>query len=104
MPTTRKSPAKAKTTEPIFKCLNPTGNQDPVDLTPLAARLGTLNGKTIHLSICGEADIWVPLEKKLKMDYPDTNWTVKKRFHIVPLELTEEERKTTDAVILGICW
>ena len=100
--TTRKRTVKPK--EPTYKCLNPVGNQDPVDLSPLAARLGTLNGKTIHLSICGEADIWVPLEKKLKMDYPEVNWTVKKRFHIVPLELTEEERKTTDAVILGVCW
>ena len=44
------------------------------------------------------------LAKKLKIDYPDVNWTVKKRFHIVPLQLSEEERKTTDAVILGICW
>jgi len=46
----------------------------------------------------------VPLEKKLKADYPNVNWTVKKRYHIVPMQLTEEERKTTDAVILGVCW
>ena len=88
----------------IYRCLNPVGNQDPVDLAPLAPRLKSLDGKTIHLSICGEADIWVPLEKKLKADYPNVNWTVKKRYHIVPAQLTEEERKTTDAVILGVCW
>ncbi len=88
----------------IYKCLNPTGNQDPVDLSGLAPRLNKLDGKTIHLSICGEADIWVPLEKKLKADYPTVNWTVKKRYHIVPMQLSEEERKTTDAVILGVCW
>jgi hypothetical protein len=88
----------------IYNCLNPVGNQDPVDLFPLAPRLDKLDGKTIHMSICGEADVWVPLEKKLKMDYPSVNWTVKKRFHIVPMQLSEEERKTTDAVILGICW
>ena len=88
----------------VYKCLNPVGIQEPVDLSPLAKRLDKLDGKTIHLSICGEADIWVPLEKRLKMDYPDVNWTMKKRYHIVPLELTEEERKTTDAVILGVCW
>jgi hypothetical protein len=91
---------KAKT----YKCLNPTGIDEAVEQFPLAPRLDTLDGKTIHLSICGEADIWVPLEKKLKTDYPNVNWTVKKRFHIVPMELTEEERKTTDAVILGVCW
>ncbi len=88
----------------IYKCLNPIGNQEPVDLFPLAPRLGKLDGKTIHLSICGEADIWVPLERKLKSDYPGVNWTVKKRYHIVPMQLSEEERKTTDAVILGVCW
>src|SRR4030042_3650960 len=87
-----------------FKCLNPTGIQPPVKTFPLAPRLDTMDGKTIHMSICGEADIWVPLEKKLKMEYPNVNWTVKKRYHIVPLALTEEERKTTDAVILGACW
>ncbi|MBI2851182.1 MAG: hypothetical protein HYX80_09150 [Chloroflexi bacterium] len=88
----------------VYKCLNPVGNHEPVDQFPLASRLDTLAGKTIHLSICGEADIWVPLEKRLKNDFPEVNWTVKKRFHIVPMELTEEERKTTDAVILGVCW
>ncbi len=88
----------------VYKCLNPIGNQEAVAQYPLAPRLNKLDGKTIHLSICGEADIWVPLEKRLKGDYPNVQWTVKKRFHIVPMELTEEERKTTDAVILGVCW
>jgi hypothetical protein len=90
--------------ERVYKCLNPVGNQEPVDQSPLAPRLDKLDGKTVHLCICGEADIWVPLEKKLKSDYPNVNWTSKKRYHIVPWELTEEERKTTDAVILGVCW
>jgi hypothetical protein len=88
----------------VYKCLNPVGIQPPVKTSPLAPRPGNLDGKTVHLSICGEADIWVPLEKKLKADYPNTNWSVKKRYHIVPMELSEEEKKTTDAVILGVCW
>jgi hypothetical protein len=96
--------ATAKKSDTVYKCLNPVGIQDSVETFPLAKRLDKLDGKTIHLSICGEADIWVPLEKRLKMDFPDVNWTMKKRYHIVPLELTEEERKTTDAVILGVCW
>lgn len=87
-----------------YKCLNPVGTQIPVQTFPLAPRIDTLDGKTIHMSICGEADIWVPLEKKLKADHPNVNWTVEKRYHIVPLKLSEEERKTTDAVILGVCW
>ena len=89
--------------EKTYKCLNPVGIQEPVETHSLAPRLKQLDGKTVHMSICGEADIWVPLEKKLKTDYPNVNWTAKKRYHIVPWELTEEERKTTDAVILGVC-
>ena len=92
--------ARSKT----YKCLNPAGIQEPVELSALAPRLDTLNGKTVHLSICGEPDITIPLEKRLKGDYPDVNWTVKKTYTIVPIELTEEEQKTTDGVILGVCW
>ena len=62
-----------------YKCLNPTGTQMPVKTSPLAPRLDTIDGKTIHMSICGEQDIWYFLEKKLKTDYPNVNWTVKKR-------------------------
>jgi len=88
----------------VYKCLNPVGINDPVEQFPLATRLKSLDGKTVHLSICGEADIWVPLEKRLKGDFPDVNWTMKKTFMINPVRLSEEERKTTDAVILGVCW
>ncbi len=87
-----------------YKCLNPVGTQEPVDIYPLAPRLKSLDGKTIHLSICGEPDITIPLEKKLRTDYPSVNWTMKKTYGIAPLELSDEERKTTDAVILGVCW
>jgi len=87
-----------------YKCLNPVGIQEPVDTFPLAPRLDTLNGKTIHLSICGELDIWVPLEKRMKGDFPEVNWTRKMGYTPSPVQLTEEERKTTDAVILGVCW
>ena len=88
----------------VYKCLNPVGTQEPVDLSPLAPRLNSIDGKTIHLSICGEPDITIPLEKRLKGDYPDVNWTVKKTYNITPIQLSEEERKTTDGVILGVCW
>ncbi|MFC1954293.1 hypothetical protein ACFLVZ_00510 [Chloroflexota bacterium] len=91
-------------TEKTYKCLNPTGNQAPVDTFPLASRLDSLDGKTIHFSICGEPDITIPLEKKLKIDYPSVNWMIKKTYHIAPIRLSEEERKTTDGVILGVCW
>jgi len=88
----------------IYKYLNPVGIREPVDTFPLARRLASLKGKTIHFSICGEPDITIPLEKRLKNDYPETNWTVKKTYDITPIPLSEEEMKTTDAVVLGVTW
>ncbi len=88
----------------IYKCLNPVGMQMPVKTVPLAPRLNSLDSKTIHLSICGEPDITIPLEKKLKGDYPNINWTVKKTYGIDPRRMSEEEMKTTDGAILGVCW
>ena len=88
----------------IYKCLNPTGMQMPVKTFPLAPRINSIDGKTIHLNICGEPDITIPLEKKLKGDYPNVNWTIKKTYGIDPRRISEEEMKTTDAAILGVCW
>ena len=86
------------------RCLNPVGIADSVETYPLAPRLDKLDGKTICLSICGEPDITIPLEKKLKSDYPDVNWTVKKTYGTNPIELSDEEMKTTDALIQGVAW
>ncbi len=85
-------------------CINPTGISEPVDTFPLATRLDTLDGKTIHISITGEPDITLPLEKKLRANYPNVNWTQKKSYTPTPVYLSEEEMKTTDAVILAVCW
>lgn len=81
----------------IYKCLNPTGIQMPAKQVPLAPRLDTIDGKTIHLNICGEPDITIPLQKKLEGDYPNVNWLIKKTYGIDPRRISEEEMKTTDA-------
>ena len=86
------------------RCLNPGGIASPVRTFPLAARLDHLDGKNICLSICGEPDITIPLEKKLKSDYPNVNWMVKKTYGTDPVELTDEEMETTDALIQGVAW
>lgn len=88
----------------VYKCLNPRGMELPIQTYPLAPRLDTLDGKTIHFSITGEPDITIPLEKKLRADYPNVNWTVKKSYTPSPVYLSDDELKETDAVILGICW
>ncbi len=75
----------------VYKCLNPVGIKVPVKTFPLAPRLDTLDGKEIYFSITGEPDLTIPLEKRLKADFPDTNWTVKKTYMTLPVPLTEEE-------------
>ena len=62
----------------VYKCLNPVGISIPVETFPLAPRLDTLDGKTIYISITGEPDITIPLEKKLRSDYPNITWKTKK--------------------------
>lgn len=86
------------------RCLNPSGISHPVKTYPLAPRLDTIDGKNICMSICGEPDITIALEKKLKSDYPGINWNVKKTYGLFPIGLTDEEMKTTDAVIQGVLW
>ena len=86
------------------KYLNPAGNQETVEISALAPRLDTLDGKEIYISICGEPDITIPLEKKLKIDYPNVNWKTKKTYNIAPIRISEEEMKTADGLILGVCW
>lgn len=88
----------------IYRCLNPVGTQLPIKTFSLAPRLDTLDGKEIYFSITGEPDITIPLEKKLKSDYPNVNWKVKKTYGIDPVQMTEEEMKTADGLIQAICW
>ena len=87
-----------------YKCLNPVGMQTPVKTYPLAPRLDTIDGKEIWLSITGEPDITIALERKIKSDYPNVNWRVKKTYGIFPVQLSDEEMKTAQGVIQAVCW
>ena len=62
------------------RCINPVGIAESVETYPLAPRLDTIEGKNLCISICGEPDITIPLEKKLKSDYPEVNWFIKKTY------------------------
>jgi hypothetical protein len=90
--------------ERMYKCLDPVGIQESVNTFPLAPRLDTLDGKEIYFSITGEPDITIPLEKKLKSDYHNVNWKIKKTYGTNPVQLSEEERKTADGLIQAVCW
>jgi hypothetical protein len=88
----------------VYKFLNPVGLQLPVHTFPLAPRLNSLDGKEIWFSITGEPDITIPFERRLKSDYPNVNWRVKKTYGIDPVPLSDEEMKTADALIQAVCW
>ena len=88
-----------------YKCLNPVGIQDPIDLFPLAPRLDTIDGKTIFVCVNagGDQDITIPLLKKLPAEYPNVNWKIKRQFGF-RADLTDEERTNCDAMIAGVIW
>jgi hypothetical protein len=88
----------------VYRCLNPVGISLPVETFPLAPRLDTIDGKTIYISITGEPDITIPLEKQLKSDYPNVNWKTKKTYTTNPVELMDEEMEGCDGLIQAICW
>ena len=88
----------------VHKCLNPVGIQNPVDTFPLAPRLNTIDGKEVYFSICGEPDITIALEKRLKNDYPNVNWKIKKTYGTNPVRLSDEEMKTCDALVQAVAW
>ena len=88
----------------VYKCLSPVGNQEPVDVHPLAPRLEKIEGKEIYFSICGEPDITIAMEKELKTRYPEVDWKIKKTYGINPVRLSEEEMKTCEALIQGVSW
>jgi hypothetical protein len=88
----------------VYRCLSPVGIQVPVETFSLAPRLTALDGKEIYFSISGEPDITIPMEKKLKSDYPNVNWKVKKTYMTAPIPLSDEEKKTADGLIQGVSW
>ena len=88
----------------IYRCLNPQGTELPVQTHPLARRLDTLEGKKIYFSITGEPDITIPLEKRLRSDFPNIDLEIKKSYTIEPVQITDEEMKTADGLIHAICW
>lgn len=90
------------TKERIYKCLNPIGIQDPVALFPLAPRLDRLAGKNImfNMLVQVERELIIPLEKMLRSNYPEVNWT----FRESGPPVSGEELGKTDALIQGVAF
>jgi hypothetical protein len=94
----------------LYKCLNPVGLHEPVELHPLAPRLDNLDGKTIYISVGagGEQGIMIPLPKMLQEAYPQVNWKITQAApHATiagSIALSEEEMKDADALVRGVVW
>ena len=90
------------TKERIYKCLNPLGIQDPVDLYPLAPRLDRLEGKTIlfNMLVQVEVELIIPLKDKLRSNYPEVNWI----FRESGPPISNEELSKADALIQGVAF
>jgi hypothetical protein len=88
--------------EKLYKCLNPIGIQDPVDLYPLALRLDRLGGKTImfNMMVNVEQEFLTPLEKMLRSNYPEVNWI----FRESGPPISSEELSNADALIQGVAF
>lgn len=99
-------------TDKVYKCLNPVGYEETVELYPLAPRLDKdkLAGKTIYVSIGagGEQGLMIPLPKRLQELYPEINWKITRaaphRTIAGSIALSEEEIKDADALIRGVVW
>jgi hypothetical protein len=88
-----------------YNVVNPQGDFVPVQTKPLAARLDTLDGKTIW--VCQtEADpvIMPALWDRLQKEYPKTTWKRTITSNTAPLRLTSDEQKMAQAVIVGNAW
>ena len=89
-----------------YRALNPQGDFQPVETVSLAARLDTLNGKTIYI-IQGEADpvIMPALAEQLPKDYPNTTWVYYNPVSSFGVTKPDDTTKAeADAVIRGIGW
>ncbi|MDP6126569.1 MAG: hypothetical protein QF432_00210 [Dehalococcoidales bacterium] len=92
------------TSDRVYKYRNQVNIQFPVNTLPLAPQIRTINGKEIHFSICGEPDISIPLEKKLRGDYPGVKWKTKRNYGANQVPLSDEEIETADGLVQGVAW
>jgi hypothetical protein len=90
------------TKDRTYKCLNPIGIQDPVDLYPLAPRLDRLDGKTImfNMMVNVEQDFLTALENMLRDNYPEVDWIIRESGPPLP----DEQFRSADALIQGVAF
>ena len=88
-----------------YNVLSPRGVQLPVQISPLAARLTTFDGKDMWVTQAeADAVIMPALYDRLVKEYPKAIWHKTESAARGPKQLTADEQKTAAAVIQGIAW
>ncbi len=88
-----------------YNVLSPRGVQLPVNISPLAARLTTFDGKDMWVTQAeADAVIMPALYDRLVKEYPKAIWHKTESAARGPKQLTADEQKTAAAVIQGIAW
>ncbi len=88
--------------------LNPRGAAPPIQLIPMAPRLGTLEGKTIYIIDINFRPMHqglVEIQKTLASRYPKTTWTLKVKegsYFVDDPKLWSEVKDKGDGAIVGI--
>ena len=91
--------------EKKYNALSPRGIQLPVQISPLAERLTTFDGKNMWVTQAeADAVIMPALYDRLVKEYPKAIWHKTESAARGPKQLTADEQKTAAAVIQGIAW
>jgi biopolymer transport protein ExbD len=106
--TTTKAAAPTTTTVEVdkkYNCLSPQGIQLPVQISALAPRLDTFDGKVVYVNQ-GEADpiIMPALWTRVQKDKPNTTWKLIASNQFGSNAPEQEVIQTAKAVIRGISW
>ena len=105
-PGTKAAPANKPATMPKITVLNPMGTPPPIQAKAMAARLDTLDGKTIYFvntGYIGTDRLMAEMMAWFKANYPKTNLVLRSgsMTSITPALQTEIAEKA-DAAIVGL--
>jgi len=103
--TTATAPPVTKQIDKVYKVINPTGTFIPVETKPLAARIDTLDNKTIYF-VESEANprIMPALLKRMKETYTKTTFVYTATASFGDSVPSEDLLKNAKAYIRGISW
>jgi hypothetical protein len=100
--------AQGETVEPMITVLSPMGIPPAIELKTMAARLNTLDGKTMYLvdvGYVGTDTLLKEVEDWFKANMPKVNIVYRKKFGFFTSEdrfLWDEIKEKGDAMVMGV--